>query len=123
MRKKITEVTQHVAFLKVKHHIQDHQNVYLAAGSGLIVGALLRGRVPEVKQTIGSFNYKSTTTNVVTTTLERRGHPGFKIQNNKTGEIVASLNRMAEVDQISRTLIRKNMLGESSLYTNLGEIA
>jgi len=49
MGAKIASVKQHIAFVKAKQHIQDHKNIYLAGGGGVVVGLLLRGRaMPDI---------------------------------------------------------------------------
>jgi len=112
----------HHKIAEVKQHVSKNKKVYIAATGGVIVGIVVRGTGPELRQIVGSFNYKSTTNNIVTTELTRRGHPGFKILNNLTGEKAASIRRMAEMDDVSRGFIINNTQGGSPLYTNLGEM-
>lgn len=81
---------------KIKQHLNTNKKVYLVGTTAFIVGGLVFRGGPELKQIIGSFNYKSITTNIITTELERRGHPGFKTLNRRTGEPAASINRMAK---------------------------
>ena len=109
-------------YQKIKRHLRENRKVYLVGTGAFVAGGLIFREGPEIKQIIGSFNYKSTTTNIVTTELERRGHPGFRFQNNATGEVAGSLKRMAELDNVSRTFIRNHTKGDSPLYTNLGEM-
>jgi hypothetical protein len=110
-------------FRKVATHIRTNKKVYLGVGGGLAAGVILSNRA-DLKQTIGSFNlmYKSTATNIVITNIVRRGHPGYKIVNNITGEVAASIRRMAEMDGRSRTFIKANAKGDNPIYTILGEM-
>lgn len=110
-------------YQKIKQHLKENRKVYLVGAGAFAAGGLIFREGPELKQIIGSFNYKSTTTNIVTTELERRGHPGFRFRNNTTGEVAASLNRMMEIDGVTRHFIKKNTKGDTPLYTNLGEMA
>jgi hypothetical protein len=109
-------------YQKLKQHLNKNKKVYLVGiGSFAAGGLILRGG-PEIKQIIGSFNYRSTITNIVTTELERRGHPGFKTLNLRTGEPAASINRMAEMDGVSWKYVKDNMKGDNPIYRNLGEM-
>lgn len=107
-------------YKKVKRHLKKNKKVYLVGIGAFAIGGLIFHEGGEVKQIIGSFNYKSTTTNIVTTELARRAHPGFQFRNNDTGEVAASLKRMAELDNVSRTFVRNHTKGDNPLYTNLG---
>ena len=109
-------------YQKIKRHLQENKKVYLVGVGAFVAGGLIFRGGPEIKQIIRSFNYKSTTTNIITTELERRGHPGFRFRNNVTGEVASSIHRMADIDKVSRYFIRKNTKGENPLYTNLGEM-
>lgn len=110
-------------FRRVSTHVKEHKNTYLGVGGGAVAGIVISHR-SGLKQTIGSFNimYRSTATNIVVTNVTRRGHPGYKIVNNVTGEAAASIRRMAELDGRSRSFIKANTDGESPIYTILGEM-
>ena len=109
-------------YQKVKKHLKENKKVYVVGVGAFAAGGLVFRGGPEFKQIIGSFNYKSTTINTVTTELERRGHPGFRFRNNDTGEVAASLKRMAALDGVSCTFVRSHTKGDNPLYTNLGEM-
>lgn len=118
MRNQITAVKQHVAFVKAKQHIQDHKNVYLAAGGGLVVGGIsvLLG-TQDVSATIKTTTvlpWKSTVTHNITqtTTLIRRGHPGYVIKCLETGELFASQGRTADVMGISAANLSQHLNGK-----------
>ena len=111
-------------YQRVKTHVQANKNVYIGTAGGFVIGAVICSRNPEIKQTVDAFKfqYKSPTTNMVTATLVRRGHPGFETLNQRTGERAASLRRMAEIDGVSRAFIKANMKGDNPIYKNLGEM-
>lgn len=117
MRNQITAVKQHVAFVKAKQHIQDHKNIYLAAGGGLVVGAVLRGHsLPTANiKTLTVLPWKSTVTHNITqtTTLIRRGHPGNMIRCRETGEIFASQARAADVMGINAGNLSAHLSGRN----------
>lgn len=110
-------------YQKVKAHVQRNKETYVV-GAGCLAIGLAVGRGPELKQVVDSFKiqYKTTTTNVVTANLTRRGHPGFAMLNTKTGEQAASLRRMAELDGVSRAFIKAHAIGPDAIYKNLGEM-
>lgn len=117
MQKQIAAVKQHVAFVKTKQHIQDHKNIYLAAGGGLVVGALVRGHtLPTAAiKTTTILPFKSTVTHNITqtTTLIRRGHPGNIIRCQETGEIFASQARAADVMGINAGNLSAHLSGRN----------
>lgn len=116
----------------IKKHIKDNKTAYISAGTGAVgvaAGVAMAGGNQKV--IVDAFNFTllkwhSPTTNVVTTVLERRGHPGFIIKCIETGEIFASQNRAAEALGVSATAIARVLKGvnpHASGYTfeKLGE--
>lgn len=57
--------------------------------------------------------------NVVTTELPRRGHPGFVVRHLESGEVAASMARLAEILGVSRPTVAK-MVAEGTVEV-LGE--
>jgi len=108
---------------KIKDHFRNNKKAYLVGVGGVALG-LSMGRHGEVKQIIDAFKIQinSPTTNQITTNITRRGHPGYGIRNNVTGELAASIRRMAELDGVARSMVTKGMEGPNPIYTNLGEM-
>src|SRR3954452_20879306 len=94
VKKQMSKFDQTVG--SVKAHIRRNKKTYLV-GAGCLVAGRMIGHSPEIKQTIGSFNFmwKSDMSNVVVTQVVRRGHPGNIIKCVTTGEVFASQRRAA----------------------------
>jgi len=107
---------------KIKDHFRNNKKAYLVGVGGVALG-LSMGRHGEVKQIIDAFKIQinSPTTNQITTNITRRGHPGDIWRNNVTGEVAASLRRLAEIDSVSRPFIKSHAGGPEALYSKLGE--
>lgn len=119
---------------KVKKHLSDHRSLYIGIGIGVGLGVVstlvFAGRqspevVVETKNT-ALVNYKSPVTNVITTVLERRGHPGNMLRCNETGELFASQNRAADLMGINKRDLSQHLHGVTDsvrgyTFTNLGE--
>jgi DNA endonuclease I-HmuI-like, NUMOD-like domain len=115
---------------KVVTHMQEHKEAWIAGGvcfavglgGGLAVGG------PQLIQIVDAFNfkYKSPTTTQIINMLVRRGHPGFVIKCNETGEVFASQNRMAEALGLKPTDVAQQLNGHRShakgyTFERLGE--
>jgi hypothetical protein len=76
-----------------------------------VIGVVVCRNSPQLKQTIDAFKiqYKSPTTNVVTTNLTRRGHPGYIVKCLETGEMFASQRRAAEALGVNRYELYKQL--------------
>jgi len=116
---------------KVDAHVRSNQDRY-KMGAAFVAGGVVarRFRSADLKQTIGSFNinYKSTTTNIVTTQLVRRGHPGNIIKCVDTGEMFASQNRAAQATGIHPFELYRHLAGQIDTaggmrFVKLGEAA
>lgn len=105
-------------FDNVKNHVRDHKELYIVGG--VVVLTLGFVGAPKVINVVDAFKIQvnSPTTNVVTTELVRRGHPGTIIKNLETGEVYASISRAAEACGISRAAVRK---GFGSSFESLGD--
>lgn len=86
---------------RVVNHLKEHKTTYICAAAGAVVGAAVGVVVgssmksPEaVVETKGIF-YKSPVN--ITQIVERRGHPGYVIMCNETGEQFASIRRTAKL--------------------------
>jgi hypothetical protein len=117
---------------KIKSHIIENKNIYIASMAGILVGAAgmkLMTSSQSVNVESWKFtllNWKSPTNNVVTTTMARRGHPGNMVQCVQTGEVFASVRRAAEVMNLHRRDIFNHLHGEAPdvkgyTFKNLGE--
>ena len=115
---------------KIRTHISENKNVYIAAGVGVTVGAVLVGGMFYGRQVIinDSLNVSvnSPKTNIVIANLTRRGHPGNIIRCVETGEVFASQRRAAEALGLNRIDIYKMLKGELDnvkglSFENLGE--
>jgi hypothetical protein len=115
---------------KVVAHVQEHKEAWIAGGAcfavGLGAGVAVGG--PQLIQIVDAFNfkYKSPTTTQIINMLVRRGHPGFVIRCNETGEVYASQRRAAEALGINRGNLWSHLQGErpsvdGHTFTNLGE--
>lgn len=106
---------------RVKQHFKDNKKVYLVGVGGVFIGALAVGRGAQVVDGFKFIHLQYKSPNVYQVAMSRRGHPGYVITNNLTGEVAASIRRMAELDGRSPTFIRNNLGGENPLYSILGE--
>jgi hypothetical protein len=95
---------------RVKQHLKDNKQIYLVGAGCLGAGYLLR---PGVVTIVDAFNikYKSSVTNIVTTELARRGHPGYLVKCLETGEVFASKRRAAEALDINRFNLNEHLKG------------
>lgn len=118
---------------KVKAHLKENRKVYIAAGVGIAVGVVATVVVLKVKGSgnattvVRQINYKSNpVTNIVTTNLARRGHPGNLIMCNETGEVFASQQRAADLLGLSAGNLSQHLKGNHEhvggfTFTYLGE--
>jgi hypothetical protein len=101
-------------YQKVKLHLQTNKRTYITGASCFVAGGVIFSKRPELKQTVDSFKFQwqSPTTNVVTATLTRRGHPGYIIKCCETGEMFASQNRAAEANAITAAMLSAHLNGK-----------
>lgn len=115
---------------KVKDHVKKHKGVYIAGTAGVAVGAtaaivFTKSNIQIVDSCkVTLFQWKSPTVNNVQ--LVRRGHPGYRIQCNETGESFASIRRTAEALGLNRSHIQEHLKGAREsvngfTFQNLGE--
>lgn len=97
---------------KIKSHIQTHKVKY-AFAAGITVGVLVSPKVIQVA-------YKSPNAAQIAQ-LTRRMHPGLVIRNKETGEVAASMRRMAAIDGLSYSALYKMVKGGVGPYEILGE--
>jgi hypothetical protein len=121
---------------KVKQHFRDNRANYISGGviaaSAFTAGVAFSPQaitvVDAFKFNVLNFSWKSPTTNITTTIIERRGHPGFKIRVNETGQEFASMRHLCKIMNISRFDLYKHLRGETPdvrgfTFTNLGEMS
>lgn len=121
---------------KIKQHFRDNKKVYIGTAVGVLVGAasavlILKYNNVKVTQQASQnalVNYKPTIhqEQIVMMELPPRGHRGFAILNDKTGEVYGSLRNAAEKIGCSTTVLRDHLNGLhddvfGNTYTNLGE--
>jgi hypothetical protein len=98
-----------------------HKEAYLVGAGCLVVGdvgaLVLSPRVINMVD-VGNLKFNSPTNSIVVTQLARRGHPGYIIRDEVTGEVAASLRRMVEITKMSATAVRKEI---GDRFTILGE--
>jgi len=105
-------------FDRIKKHLKENKKVYIVGGVGIIVGAvgalvLTRG---DVKLTMDSWKaieikWRSPTTNIMQTVLERRGHPGNDVRCLETGTKYASANHAAQTLGLSASNLSRHLSG------------
>jgi len=118
---------------RIKDHVRENRMTYLVGGACFVIGASgtlavtgLPGKV-NASQRIISWKPENVTQNIIqTTVLARRGHPGYVVKCNETGELFASISRAAEMLGVDRSGIRRQLKGESPhvegyTFTKLGE--
>lgn len=110
LSEKFKETTQ-----KVRAHLKKHKLTYLVGATG-VAAYLIKGNV--TRQTIANgVLYKSTQHNTnIYVELARRGHPGYEVLCHETGEKVASISRMAEIEGIDPRNLSKHLHGKA--YAN-----
>jgi hypothetical protein len=111
---------------KIKQHIRDNREIYIAAGAGLVAGAgitllITRGRHAGIQGVPGTaensvfvrpFNFLSPNTILTVFEREGRGHPGYIIQCLETGETFPSQVQAANVMNIPETLLSAHLRGK-----------
>lgn len=109
---------------KTRTHLRDHRSTYIAVGVTAVVAssatALLLFTKGDVTNTVRNFRlFSPGDNNTEIVNLVRRGYPGLKILDKETGEVTASLTKMAENVGKSRAYVanhpeRFKILGEMS---------
>lgn len=106
--------------MSVKSHFEKHKTTYAVAASSLLVGTAIgalyviktrggEGDFSSVNNVIRGFHYKST--NVIQTSLERRGHPGNLVKCLTNGEVYASQHRAADALDIDPGQLSRHLNG------------
>lgn len=121
----------HERLEKIKTHLQENKEIYVAAAVGAGLGAAAVAATLLLKKQVvivDSFKiqWKSNTTNHVVTTLVRRGHPGYLVRCLQTGEVFASQNRAAAAMGINRGDLSSHLNGKYAsaggyVFERLGE--
>ena len=116
---------------KIKKHFKTNKVAYITGGVCLLIGAV--SGITFVKSqtvTVDSWkliNWKSLHVSKTTVVqLPARGHRGYAIVNNKTGEVYGSLKKAAEEIGCATTTLRSHLEGaldniHGETFTNLGE--
>lgn len=119
---------------EVREHIKENRSVYISSGislvAGLGMGLAMRNKTVAIQKAknVGLIVWKPVQNLEQTTTLIRRGHPGFVIKCQETGEVFASKNRAAEVMGVNRANLNLHLQGKMPSvngyhFVNLGEAA
>lgn len=102
-------------FETVKAHVRDHKSVYIAAGTGFVVGAavVFIAKNPKIIQTATTYGDNSPIIQIAQPV--RRGHPGLMVQVKETGEVFASMRRAQEVLGVSHKKVQDlvDIIGEA----------
>jgi len=120
---------------KIKKHLKNHKEAYIFGGGGILIGAMVGGAFVLTRVTgnvaivdsLKLINWKSLhVSKTIQVALPHRGHPGFVIANNKTGEVWGSIRKAAEEIGCDPGMLRKHLEGlipdiNGQTYTNLGE--
>ena len=102
-------------FDRIKQHVKDHKEAYIAGAGGLVVGgiggAALASNV-QVVQIVDAFNLKffSPTTSIVIASL---GDPGDVVQSLTTKEVWASRGQAARALGVSHAQISQHLSGKN----------
>lgn len=98
---------------RLKNHFEEHKTAYIFGAVGVAAGAIVGVSVgvslksADASLDIKGVFYKSPVS--VTQIVERRGHPGYVIMCNETGEQFASIRRAADLLGISPSDISKHL--------------
>ena len=121
---------------EIKDHFARNKQLYLGLGIGLAVGVGAGAGVMAYRtmslnasvRMIAPVSWKPHLENnqIIVQSLERRGHPGYVVRCNETGEVFASIKRAAEMLDVPRTGIANHLKGNRSqvggyTFTKLGE--
>jgi hypothetical protein len=104
-------------FEKARNHVKRHQVVYSFGAGVAVTGVtvlIFRRAMPQggLRNTAFLvFRNRQTVNNVIITQLERRGHPGYIIKCNETGEVFASQARAADAMGINRPNLVSHLNG------------
>jgi hypothetical protein len=102
---------------RIKAHVQDHKEAYIAGGAffavGLGAGVAVGG--PQLIQIVDAFSikYKSPTTTQLINMLVRRGHPGNVIVCRETGQPFASQNQAAQMMGLNASHLAQHLQGKA----------
>lgn len=102
---------------KVKHHLAENRRVYIASSVSVLAGFAAAAAIGltrvDLIQIIDAFKLQinSPTTNEITITLIRRGHPGYIVKCLETGVTYASQNHAAAQNGISPGHLSKHLSG------------
>lgn len=121
-------------FEKVKQHIQENKTVYVTSGATFVIGGVAAlVFIPRNIQIVDAMNLKlwSPTTSNVTQIIvapTRRMHPGYIVRCKETGEVAASIRRMASIKNVNLKDLNKHLHGllpdvDNLHYEILGEAA
>lgn len=121
MSEKVTDVKD-----KIVTHVKDHKWIYIAGAGSFVAGVLVAPKQIVIVDALKGIQWRSPAANTVTAVLARRGHPGYIIQCNETGEVFASIQRAAEAMNISRPNLSAHLNGRldqvsGHTFTKLGE--
>lgn len=121
MSEKVTDVKD-----KIVTHVKDHKWIYIAGAGSFVAGVLVAPKQIVIVDALKGIQWRSPAANTVTAVLARRGHPGYIIQCNETGETFASIARAAEAYGINRPNLTSHLNGRldqvgGHTFTNLGE--
>jgi len=102
---------------RIKIHVRKHKTKYTFGAGVAVTGVtvlIFRRAMPQggLRNTAFLvFRNRQTVNNVIITQLERRGHPGYIIKCNETGEVFASQARAADAMGINRPNLVSHLNG------------
>ena len=116
---------------KIKAHLRENKKVYyvgticFAAGATLVAVIATRN-VEIVDKKMIQINWRSPGTNQIIHETVRRMHPGYIVQNVRTGEVWASQNAAADALGIPRMVMSSHLRGlfpnvDGEVYRRIGE--
>lgn len=112
---------------RVVRHFRENKRTYIGIVASSAVTALTMTAKQIVVTDAFKIAWKIESTNTVTTTLVRRGHPGMIVKCNETGELFPSVSRAAEAYGINRPNLTSHLHGRlphvgGKTFTVLGEM-
>jgi hypothetical protein len=103
---------------KARKHAKRHQKLY-CFGAGVMITSVTvfvfrsGGSLGGLQNTAFLvLRNRQTINNVIITQLERRGHPGYIVKCNETGEVFASIARGAEAMGVNRGNLSSHLSGK-----------
>ena len=108
-----TEVAVPTRRERLRWHFKRHKGAYIAGAVMFVVGGATIALIARHQVIMNdNFNVKvNSPTNNYVTQLAVRGNVGIPVRNTDTGEVFGSINRAAEVHDISRSSVQNLIKG------------